>query len=253
MVSRRAATGLALIALAAGTLGQSVRPEFDAASVRPSPSLQAGGTMRIMPDGGIQVQGLPVRHLITIAFGLQPYQLVNAPEWSREARYDVQAKPARPATRTQTMAMLQALVIERFGLMFHRERRQLDGFRLVRANNERLGPNIRPSQIDCEKVAATEPACREARITVDSMKAVGSPLWSLLKEVIAVAGGPVDDATGLAGTYDFELLWSNELAPSDDRPSFFTALQEQLGLRLERRSVTEEVFVVDRLERAGPN
>ena len=244
---------MALIALAAGTLGQSVRPEFDAASVRPSPSLQAGGTMRIMPDGGIQVQGLPVRHLITIAFGLQPYQLVNAPEWSREARYDVQAKPARPATRTQTMAMLQALVIERFGLMFHRERRQLDGFRLVRANNERLGPNIRPSQIDCEKVAATEPACREARITVDSMKAVGSPLWSLLQEVIAVAGGPVDDATGLAGTYDFELLWSNELAPSDDRPSFFTALQEQLGLRLERRSVTEEVFVVDRLERAGPN
>ena len=209
--------------------------------------------MRIMPDGGIQVQALPVRSLITIAFDLQPYQLVNAPEWSREARYDVQAKPARPAPRAQTMAMLQALIIERFGLVFHRERRPLDGFRLVRSSDERLGPNIRPSQIDCEKVSATEPACREARITVDSMKAVGSPMWILLQEVIAVAGAPVDDATGLAGTYDFELQWSNELAPSGDRPSFFTALQEQLGLRLERRPITADVFVVDRLERAGPN
>ena len=200
--------------------------------------------MRIMPDGGVQVQGLPVRALITIAFGLQPHQLVSATEWSREARSDVQAKPAGPATRAQTMAMLQALIIERFGLTFHRERRLLDGFRLVRASDERLGPNIRPSPLDCEKVAATEPKCREARITVDSMKAVGSPMWILFQEVIAVTGAPVDDATGLAGTYDFELVWSNELAPADNRPSFVTALQEQLGLRLERRPVTEEVFVV---------
>jgi len=78
-------------------------------------------------------------------------------------------------------------------------------------------------------------------------------MWILLQEVIAVAGAPVDDTTGLGGTYDFELLWSNELAPSGDPPSFVTALQEQLGLRLERHSVSDEVFVVDRLERAGPN
>ena len=85
------------------------------------------------------------------------------------------------------------------------------------------------------------------------MKAVGSPTWILLQEVMAVAGAPVDDGTGLAGTDDFELQWSNELAPSGDRPSFFTALQEQLGLRLERRPITADVFVFDRLERAGPN
>ena len=58
--------------------------------------------------------------------------------------------------------------------------------------------------------------------------------FGLLQEVIAVAGAPVDDGTGLAGTYDFERLQSNELAPSGDPPSFFTALQEQLGRRLER-------------------
>ena len=78
----------------------------------------------------------------------------------------------------------------------------------------------------------TEPKCRESGITVDSMKAAGAPMWILLQEVVAVAGAPVDDATGLAGTYDFELVWSNELAPAGDRPSFLMALQEQLGRRL---------------------
>jgi uncharacterized protein (TIGR03435 family) len=233
--------------------GQSVRSEFDVASVRESRSLAAGGTLRFMPDGGIQAQAIPVGTLIRVAFDLQPYQVQGAPDWSREIRYDVQAKPGQPVAREQTRVMLQALLIDRFRLVFHRERRELDGFRMVRSSQDRLGPNIKPSRFDCEKMAMIEPACRVSGITLDSMKVVGSPIWSLLQEAIAVVGAPVADETGLAGTYDFELRWSQESAPSDDRPSFFTALQEQLGLRLERRRVTDEVFVVDRVERASQN
>ena len=209
--------------------------------------------MRLMPDGGIRVQHLSTRVLITIAYRLQPYQLANAPGWASEAFYDIEAKPAAASTRDQTFAMLQALLVERFGLVFHRESRQVDGFAMVRVSPDRLGPDLRPSDVDCEKAMASMPRCRQGGIGTDAMTAVGAPMWNLLQLVIAKVGAPVSDDTGLAGPYDFELRWSNEVAPSDDRLSIYTALQEQLGLKLERRRVTTEVLVVDRLERPTPN
>ena len=253
MLSKATATGFVLVVFSQIVAGQLPRPEFDAASVRESQTLEAGGSLRFMPDGGIQAQGIPVRTLIHVAFSLQPYQVVGAPDWSRNLRYDVRAKPARPVTRDQTRAMLQTLLVERWRLAFHRERRQLDGFQLVRVKQGILGPHLKRSQLDCEKVMAVEPACRVGGITVDSMKVNGAPIWNLLQEAIAVTGAPVSDQTGLVGTYDVELRWCSELSSCDDHPSFFTALEEQLGLRLERQRVDEDVFVVDRLERAGPN
>ena len=100
---------------------------------------------------------------------------------------------------------------------------------------------------------ATTPKCRQGGITVDTLTVFGAPMWNLLQVVIAKVGAPVSDETGLTGTYDMQLRWSNEIAPGDDRPSIYTALQEQLGLRLERRRVTTEVLVVDRLERPTPD
>jgi uncharacterized protein (TIGR03435 family) len=149
--------------------------------------------------------------------------------------------------------MLQALLVERFKLALHRESRQVDGFALVRVRADRLGPDLRVSDVDCEKAFATTPKCRQGGITADTMTAVGTPIWSLLQLVISKASAPVSDETGMTGTYDFQLQWSNDVAPADDRLSIYTALQEQLGLKLERRRVTTEVVVVDRLERATPD
>ena len=222
---------------------------FDVAAIKES-GIADGGAMRLMPGGGIRVQHLPARALITIAYQLQPYQLVNPPGWASETFYDIEAKPAETATREQTFAMLQALLVERFHFAFHRESRQLEGFALVRARPDRLGPDLRPSDVDCEKAFATTPRCRTGGITTDTITAAGTPIWSLLQLVIAKVGAPVSDETGLAGTYDFRLRWSNDVAPADDRLSIYAALQDQLGLKLERRRVTTEVVVVDRLERA---
>ena len=225
---------------------------FDVASIKES-DVADGGTMRLMPGGGVRVQHLSARALITIAYSLQPYQLVNAPGWASEAFYDVEAKPAEASTRDQTFVMLQGLLVERFRLVFHRESRQVDGFALLRIRPDRLGPDLRPSDVDCEKAFASTPRCRQGGITTDTMTAVGTPMWSLLQTVVAKVGAPVSDDTGLDGPYDFQLRWSNEVAPGDDRLSIYTALQEQLGLKLERRRVAAEVFVVDRLERPTPN
>jgi uncharacterized protein (TIGR03435 family) len=89
--------------------------------------------------------------------------------------------------------------------------------------------------------------------TSASVKIAGVPIWSLLQIIIGQVGAPVSDDTELTGTFDIELRWSNEVAPSDDLRSIYTALQEQLGLKLERRRVSSEVFVIDRVERPSPD
>jgi uncharacterized protein (TIGR03435 family) len=149
--------------------------------------------------------------------------------------------------------MLQALLRDRFRLAFRRESRQLDGFALVRMRANALGPNLTASAVDCEKDFSSTPQCRQGGITSDTMRAVGAPMWNLLQLVIGRVGAPVSDETQLAGAYDFDLRWSDDLVPSDDRPTIYTALQEQLGLKLERRRVMSEMVVVERMERASPN
>lgn len=253
MRSRCVIAGIVVALLSTASLAQQALPEFDAASIKENRSLAGGGTLRMMPDGGIQAQNIPVRTLINIAFSLKSYQVVNTPDWSGTVGYDVQARPAEAVTRDQARVMLRSLLADRFSLAFHRERRQLDGFALVRVRPDRLGPDLKPSQFDCEKQMTAEPRCRTGGIASDGMTAVGAPIWNLLQEAIGVTGAPVADETGLTGTYDFQLRWAREPDASSDRPSFFTALQEQLGLRLERRRVEEEMFVVEKLERPSPD
>jgi uncharacterized protein (TIGR03435 family) len=242
---------------------QPAPPEFDVASIKENRSLGDGGSLRRMTDGGIQAQHVSARSLLTIAFGMQSYQVLEAPGWSRETYYDIQAKPPQPGPGDtplgaeerwqQTRAMMQTMLRDRFNLAVHREQRDLDGFKLQRVSPDRLGPNIKESRFNCQTLMATEPECRRGGISSASMQATGAPLRSLLQLVIGHVGAPVSDETGLTGTYDFNLEWTDELVPTDDRQSIYTALREQLGLRLQRDRVTEEVLIVDRFERATPD
>jgi uncharacterized protein (TIGR03435 family) len=111
--------------------------------------------------------------------------------------------------------------------------------------------------VDCEKAFATTPRCKEGGFNQSpagsTIKAVGSPIWSLLQVVVGQVGAPVSDETQMSGTFDFDIQWSNDVAPTNDLPSIYTALQEQLGLKLEKRRVSAELFVVDRFERPTPD
>ena len=121
------------------------------------------------------------------------------------------------------------------------------------SKRDRLGPQLRVSEFDCQNAFMTTPQCRQGRIATEQFKMVGLPLSMLLQVVVNNVVAPVTDETGLPGRYDIDMQWSKEVAPSDDRPSNYTALQDQLGLKLERRRVTADVVVVDRLERATPD
>jgi uncharacterized protein (TIGR03435 family) len=227
----------------------SSQTEFDVASIKENTAPGDGGSLRLMPGGGIQARHFPPRNLITLAYQLQPYQLIGAPDWARATFYDIDAKAADKATRDQTFVMLQGLLVDRFKLAFHRQTRQVDGYTLVRLHPDALGPGLRPSEFDCEKQMQTVPKCRTGGITTTTFKITGAHVWSLVQLVLGHANGPVTDETGLTGTYDMELKWSNDVAPADDATSIFTALQEQLGLKLERHRVNADVFVVDRFEK----
>ena len=244
------ATTLLFIAASLTLHGQRA---FDVASVKESKSLEDGGSLRYFPDGGVRAGNIALRGLITIAHELQPYQLEGVPAWANAVRYDIEARPSPGAKQSEGSAMLQALLVERFAFKFHRETREVDGFALVRTSRDRLGPQIRVSELDCQKGFMTTPACREGRIGTEQIKLVSNPIAMLLQVVVNKVRAPVSDETGLTGRYDIDLQWSNEVAPTDDRPSIYQALQDQLGLKLERRRVTTEVVIVDRLERATPD
>jgi uncharacterized protein (TIGR03435 family) len=248
--------GVALIVIAVGdrcTHAQSSDQKplaFEVASVKESTDIVDGGGGRLRPV--FAMRHLSARNYVTMAFQLEPYQLVGAPAWMAATYYDVQAKPAATATRDDTFKMLQTLLRDRFQLRFHREAHQLDGYALVRSRE--LGPNLRRSTVDCEKAFATTARCGEGGFNTTGMyKAVGVPLFSLVQVVINQVQAPVADETQLDGPFDIELRWSPDLAKTDDAPSIFTALQEQLGLKLERKRVPTEVFVVDHVEKPTPD
>ena len=227
---------------------------FDVASVRENTQPDAPSGLRRSPDGSVRAERMRARFLITIAYGLQPFQLVGVPVWATDTYYDINAKPAPGSAtgREQMSEMLQALLVERFRLTFHREVRLVDGFALVQVQRGTLGRNLKASALDCEKTPAIR-ACAQGGIGDTAFRASGVPMWSLIQQLVVTVNGPVTDETGLSGPYDIDLRWSNDASPTDDLPSLFTAIQEQLGLRLERRRVSAEMFVVDRLERPTPD
>ena len=258
------------------------RPTFEAASVKLNPggsALQGGscGGIDVRPGAGALAQMAGVRVTppppdicqfanvtlqmlmatsyglgVTLASGVDPKALAGAPSWFNSAHFDILAKAARPTTNAQLTLMVQRMLEERFALKFHRETREADGFALIVAPG---GPTLR-------KTSATGGG-RIGRFGPNPWTATNASMDELARFIGVRLGKPVVDATGLAGGYNFTLVWTPgegersgfppvppgaPRPPSNDPadgPSLTTALQEQLGLSLERRRVPTEVLVVD--------
>ena len=238
--------GTALIA------GQAM---FDVISVKENKDSAGSppGMLRFSPDGSINAVRARPRNLILIAYQLPDYQLLRAPTWTSQTFYDIAAKPVAPVTRAESYEMLKALLKDRFSLTVHREARELSGFALVRLGPNELGPRLQASVLDCAKVFASTPRCRESALTQTGMTSVGLDLSSLVSVIATRLEVPVRDETGLMGTFDFSLNWSDTPAATDDLPSLTTAVQEQLGLKLERRRIDVQMLVIDRIERPSDN
>lgn len=233
-----------------------VRPAFEVVTIKPNDGLSRGGRSGWEPGGRYQATNLPGRMLVQIAYGtpqrtLLGYQLIDAPAWLSNARYDITGKVRTDLASTDLADLaargpqfLQSLLADRFKLRIHHETRQLQRYRLVRARpGGSLGPRLR--QTAC---ATPDEACKleygPNRYTFEgvTIARLAADLSGNLSQVIA-------DDTGLAGRYDLELEWALEQAVSDDKPSVFTAIQEQLGLRLVAERGPVDVVVIDHVEK----
>jgi uncharacterized protein (TIGR03435 family) len=201
--------------------------------------------------GNIRVQHLPILTVIAVAHQLDSYRVVSEPEWTRTTYVDIVARTNTTSTREGTFAMMRTMLTDRFKFRAHKETRLLPGFALVRVGTM-LGTGLKPSRLNCEE-NGREPQCRQGGFTPGNWRAIGIPMANIAKLVSGYMAAPIVDHTGLVETFDVNLRWSDDGSPSDDVPVLPTALQEQLGLRLQREQVPGEVLVIDHIERPTEN
>lgn len=223
-------------------------PVFDAASVKVSPPI--GGTnnfvgMRIDP-GRIHIANFGLEPIIMRAYGVQGDQMVGTPnEFRYPLAYEITATFPADTAQDQIPLMLQSLLADRFKLVVHRETRVLPVYFLVVAKN---GPKLQVSHED--KMFYRNPRRGHVEEKKVNMSSFAQSLHSN-----PMADRPVIDKTGLTGDYDFTLDWTPNDATSGDlsAPSLFTALQEQMGLKLEAQNAPREVLVIDHAEKPTEN
>src|SRR5262249_17622509 len=153
--------------------------------------------------------------LILEAYSLKGFQLIGGPDWMDSARFDIEARPpevTQDPTMEHTMAMLRALLADRFKLVAHMETRDQPIYALLTARaDQKLGPKIKPSTLDCSDGGSSKNCGIDTNTTSTSgiMKGNGRALGDLARSLgNFIVNRAVVDRTGLTGTYDFELSWT---------------------------------------------
>jgi uncharacterized protein (TIGR03435 family) len=258
-------------------------PRFEVASVKPSNPDAAdplGLPTPVPPTRGrLTILNAPLRFLVLRAYGpLFNFQIIGGPDWQMSRRFDIQAKAEDPAADMGAMLpMLKTLLEDRFQLKVHTETREMPIYALVVARDDgRLGANIRPSNADCSNPAqvpdtaallqagrgvpcAIMPAPTRVAGSM-TLRANGASMASLARFLTGTTGRIVHDWTGLSGLYDWEMTYDRGVTPPpalqpgsnlplspppSESPALTTALQEQLGLKLESTRGPVEVLVID--------
>jgi uncharacterized protein (TIGR03435 family) len=270
----------------------STAPKFEVASIKPCvpapPGFRGGGG-----GGGSESQGVGAGHLnwcrpviqfITLAYNTyatgerdlpQFLPIVGGPSWINSESYDINAKAPGSASREMMLGpMLQALLEDRLGLKLHRETRSVPAYALTVIKG---GPKLRPAKEGCAPADPAKPLAPgqkqlcggpangtiagQSSITLD---AHGLSLIEFSKSLASIMGRPVVDKTGIEGRFDFDLEFLPDestaglhirLASSDSpsATSIFTAIQEQLGLKLEPTRGPGEFIVIDQIQRPSEN
>jgi len=277
---RKIALALCLAGVAAIAVpAQEKDATFEVASVKLNKSGDGNGNMRGLGSDRVVATNMPVRPMITFAYQVAGYQLIGGPGWLTTDRYDINAKMEAPPPSVQPFVpgsttpnamqlALRGLLEDRFKLKMHRETRELDIYALVMARpGGGPGAGLKPTTQDCAAAVAAaqkpgappfgapgSPFCGISS-TPGRIRFGGLPASSFATALAGAAGRMVVDRTGLTGSWDFELAFAAEnrgpdAPPADpNAPSFFTAIQEQLGLKLDSTKGPVEVLVIDSVER----
>ena len=258
-------------------------PTFDVVSIKRVNELRQTGGLRILPDGTVMMMNGPIGSLVNAASPVPtPRDIVGGPDWLWRDNYDVTVKPPEGLTRaelTEMMPMMwRAMFADRMKLVAHIEQREKDAYALVLARSDgRLGPELKPSTLNCTPDPNATPSPppagppslqdRQNRCGLSMSPGLfvsgGVTLDQFARRISGIAGGEVDNRTGLTGLYSVKMNFSLQrnagASPDpnpgvDDAPDIFTALQEQLGLKLQRgEKKSTPVFIIDSIERPSEN
>lgn len=259
---------------------------FEVASIKPDKSGGRGARMMNSP-GRFRATNITLKMLIRMAYGVQDFQITGGPGWMNSDAYDVEAKePAgadavspmnmdesrRRADEERRKKMVRALLADRFQLKLHRETKELPVYALVVAKN---GPKLKESDLPADaKGPGPGGKFRGMMMGPGQVTGNGVTLEFLATALSGTLGRPVVDQTGLKGAYDLKLEWTpdegqrrmmmvmkggpgagpGEAPPPDaSGPSVFTAIQEQLGLKLESKKGPVEILVIEHAEQPSEN
>jgi uncharacterized protein (TIGR03435 family) len=257
------------------------KPQFEVASIKPAAPDARGTYIRNTGGGRVDISNMPLKELIVFAWRVQPYQITGGPAWVSSERFNVTAKTENTPKQGEMQLMLQGLLEDRFQLTVRHETKELPIYALVLARKDgKLGPDLTEAKEGgCTAPDPTRPPsrpepgqapprnCGQMRMSMQTMEAVSIPISNLVPMLARLLGRTVIDKTGLTGKYDINLQWTPDdsqfaqlppdvprpAPPDTPGPTIFTALQEQLGLRLESQKGPVEILVIDRAEKPTEN
>ena len=245
------AIAILAVCAAAAAYGQSAAsPQFEVASVKPSKADSSSVSGIKTGHGKLDAHNVTLKRCIMGAYGVGPHQISGGPDWLGSDRFQISAKADQPIDDDAAlMVMLQGLLAERFKLALHRETRTIPAFVLEVAKN---GPKL-------EKAEAGESGANTTNTNTGVMIAAhNTDMDSFAKILARTMELPVVNQTGLEGIFNFKLHWTLESARRVDGglmegASIFTAIQEQLGLRLRSEKRPVEILVIDHVEKPSEN
>lgn len=214
--------------------------QFEVASIKPNQSGERGSTFYNPTPDRFQFNNATVKALIAYAYGVRDLQIVGASGWLATDGYDVLAKPEGEVSDERVREMVQSLLAERMNLKTHEETKEMPVYALVTVKGgAKLAKSAMPDQ----------PTAHGGFGRFSGKHLTMDMLAFLLAGQVE---RPVFDKTGIEGQYDIELHWTPEDSP-EPGPSIYSALQDQLGLKLESQRAPQEIVVIDHVERPSDN
>jgi len=252
------AMAVSSLAVLSAAQAPAQKPAFEVASVKLNAHSGFSPTTLQMAGSRFSATGMPLRPLIMQVYNLRDFQIVGGPDWINTDQWDFEAVADKGATLrlvdagnldrfTDGSLMVQSLIEDRFQFKSHRETRELPVYELTVAKN---GPKIKPS---------TESGPGTRRVARGEIELQSLPFAVFVYALARQLDHALIDKTNLNGLYDLKFQWNTELkagadpSPLSDRPLLFTALQEQLGLKLQSSKGPVEVLVIDSVSKASEN
>jgi len=250
-------------------------PRFEVVSVKPGDPKSDIHNVSFPPGRFVQ-DNMPLLNAVSLAFDARPSQLpAPLPDLITRELFSINARMAVGTSAADLKFMLRALLIDRFKLRFHVDSREQDAYALTIARRDgRIGPQLRASRVDCmarmeaqrrnEVVPPPPEGSKPCGVKGGAgfLDLGGMPMSALAQALSGHAGRQVVDETGLTGTFDAEMQYApatgprapaDSAPPASDGPSLFTAVQEQLGLKLEPSKTSIDVLVIDHIQRPTPD